>query len=398
MALPAMDLDEALNAAAQRIAEALACEKVDAFLLDESKQSLVALGTSDTPLGRRQKALGLDFLPLANGGRVVEVFKSGVGYLDNQVDRDPNELPGIVVGLGVRSSVCAALDVNGVRRGVLSAVSTQPNLFQPRDASFIEAAARWIGMLTYRAELATQAREAELEQGRRTGADEVITVLAHDMRNHLHPLMTRLQLMRVRASAGELISVIEIDKATRSIRRLARLTEDLLDLRRLDEGLFTLNWAALDLVALARDTATSLATASVPVQVTGLDALTLVGDADRLHQALENLVSNAIKYSPSGKSVQIAVRVEPSGGGDERAVIEVIDQGPGISPKMQGVLFERFVSDAKSPGLGLGLYLARRIAREHDGDLDVDSTPGVGSKFRLELPLAPPPSPRGALS
>jgi two-component system, OmpR family, sensor kinase len=398
MALPAMDLGEALNAAAQRIAETLACEKADAFLIDESKQTLVAVGTSDTALGHQQRALGLDLLPLANGGRIVEVFKNGVGCLDNHVDRDRNELPGIVVGLGVRSSLSAVLDVNGVRRGVLSAVSIRPDAFQPGDLPFLEAAASWIGMLAHRAELATQARNAELEQGRRAGADEVITVLAHDVRNHLHPLLARLQVMRVRAAAGEHVSVSEIDKAMRSVQRLARLSEDLLDLRRLDEGLFTLNWAALDLAALARETGASLATTSVPVNVTGLSEIVLIGDANRLRQALENVVSNAVKYSPSGKSVQIDVSVRSAEEGEERAVVEVTDQGPGIAPKMQQVLFERFVSDAKSRGLGLGLYLARRIAREHDGDLSVTSTPGAGSKFRLELPLAPPPSPRGPRS
>ncbi|HWA71000.1 MAG TPA: GAF domain-containing sensor histidine kinase [Polyangiaceae bacterium] len=389
MALPTMEPADALNAAAQRIAEALACEKVDAFLLDESKQTLVAVGTSDTPLGRRQKALGLDLLPLANGGRVVEVFKSGASYLDGDVERDPNELPGIIVELGVRSSLSAVLDVNGVRRGVLCAVSTKRDAFQPVDLSFLEAAARWIGMLTHRAELAVQARSAELEQGRRAGADEVITVLAHDVRNHLHPLLARLQLMRMHVEGGEAVSLGEIDKATRSVQRLARLSEDLLDLRRLDEGLFSMNLDTVDIVALSRETAASLATASVPVRVTGPDQIVLIGDADRLRQAIENLVSNAIKYSPPGKPVQVHLRARSVGEGDQDVLVEVIDEGPGIAPKMQPVLFERFVSDAKSRGLGLGLYLARRIAREHEGDVTVESTLGAGSKFRLELPLSP---------
>jgi signal transduction histidine kinase len=394
MALPALELGEALDAAAQRITETLGCEKVDAFLLEESKQTLVAVGTSDTPLGHRQKALGLDLLPVANGGRTVEVFQTGVGYLDNNVDRDPNELRGITVGLGVRSSICAVLEVNGLRRGVLSAVTTQRDFFQPSDLSFLELVARWIGMLAHRAELASAARSAEIERGRRAGADEVITVLAHDTRNHLHPLLARLQLMRVRATAGEIIKVSEIDKAIRSVQRLARLTEDLLDLKRLDEGLFRLNLVALDLVAIARETAASLATTAVPVRVTGLNELVLIGDADRLRQALENLVSNAVKYSPPGKPVQVEVGVQPAVEGEEYALVEVRDEGPGIAPKMQQILFERFVSDAKSSGLGLGLYLAHRIARLHEGDLRVESTPGAGSKFRLELPLAPPLSPR----
>src|SRR5688500_15146546 len=98
--LPAMSLDEALNGAAASVARWLQCDKVDAFVLDESRSSLVAIGASDTPLGRLQRQLGLDVLPLANGGTTVEVFQTGRSYWTGHADQD-SELPGIVRDLGV---------------------------------------------------------------------------------------------------------------------------------------------------------------------------------------------------------------------------------------------------------------------------------------------------------
>src|SRR6185369_5406700 len=94
--LPGVELHEALTSVSTRVAEVLGCEKVDTFLLDEAHQTLCAVGTSETPLGARQRALGLHKLPLANGGRIVQVFESGTSYLEHHADLDPEELLGIV--------------------------------------------------------------------------------------------------------------------------------------------------------------------------------------------------------------------------------------------------------------------------------------------------------------
>src|SRR5688572_26149464 len=126
MALPALELRPALTEAATRVATALGCEKVDAFLIDEPRQTLEALGTSRTPLGAQQKALGLDTLALANGGRIVRTFETGESHLGHHADRDEDEVRGIIEGLGVRSTLSVPVEVNGVRRGVLAAASQMP--------------------------------------------------------------------------------------------------------------------------------------------------------------------------------------------------------------------------------------------------------------------------------
>jgi signal transduction histidine kinase len=387
--LPALKLQEALGAAAQRVTEALGCDKVDAFLVDESKQTLRAIGTSDTPMGRQQHALGLDILPIANGGRAVDVFKTGKSHFENHSELDSGEVRGLVAELGVRSAMNVPLEVHGVRRGVISAVSAQSEFFSPSDLVFLESVALWVGMLVHRAELAERTRDIEAKEARRAGADELITVLAHDLRNHLHPLMGRLQLMRLHVTNGKPPQTSEIDAALRSVHRLSRLTSDLLDLKRLDEGLFSLNLAAVDLMLLAKETGATLGTAAVPVRVNGPSTLVVIADGDRLRQALENLVANAVKYSPAGKPVHINLS-ELVRSKRTFALLEVVDEGPGIAPELLSSLFDRFASSRDSPGLGLGLYLAHRIALVHEGELSVESKPGVGTVFRFLLPLELP--------
>jgi two-component system OmpR family sensor kinase len=389
MEFPGLELQPALRSGATRVATALRCEKVDAFLLDEASQTLRAMGTSDTEMGRLQHALGLDRLALANGGSVVRVFESGTSCLEHHVDRDPEEVRGIVEDLGVRSLLGVPLEVNGVRRGVLSAVSASPEFFQARDLKFLTIVARWIGMLAHRAELAEQSRKVNTEHARRKGADEIITVLAHDLKNHLHPLVVRLHILRLAAEKSGTVSTAQVDAALKSVHRLTRLTEDLLDVKRLDEGLFTLRLESVDLAVLAQETAASIGTSATPVHVRGEPSVVALADEARVRQALENLVANATKYSPPGKPVEVNLAIESC---ESRpcAVFHVLDSGPGIAPEVASTLFERFSLSSDSKGLGLGLYLSYRIARVHSGDLSVHTRPSGGTCFRFTLPLEPP--------
>jgi two-component system OmpR family sensor kinase len=140
------------------------------FVYEASSDSLVALGTSNTPLGQQQRALGLDRLPLSNGGRAVSVFQTGQIHTTGHADKDPEELRGIVETLGVRSIVDVPVLVAGVRRGVLQVDSATPDYFTARDIAALTAVAGWVGLIMHRAELAEQmaadaARRARVEVG-----------------------------------------------------------------------------------------------------------------------------------------------------------------------------------------------------------------------------------------
>lgn len=389
MRFPGLELRSALHAATTRVAMALRCEKVDAFLLAEESQTLCAMGTSDTEMGHRQHALGLDRLPLANGGSTVRVFESGTSYLEHHADQNPEELRGLVEDLGIRALAEVPLEVNGIRRGVLAAASSKPEFFQERDLKFLTIVARWVGMIAHRAELAEHAHQVDTEKARRKGADEIITVLAHDLKNHLQPLTARLYVMQLELERTKTLSPSHVNAALNTVQRLSRLTEDLLDVKRLDEGLFTLRLAPVDLATVARETATSIGTSATPVHVSGVPTLIALADEARIRQALENLVANATKYSPAGKPVEVRLATELRTG-VQHAVLDILDEGPGIAPEVASTLFDRFALSADSKGLGLGLYLSYRIARVHSGDLSVHARATGGTRFRLSLPLQPP--------
>lgn len=381
--LPAVDERQALTEAASAVAGVLSCEKVDAFFYDSSRSSLIAIGTSRTPLGERQKQLGLDVLPVANGGRIVQVFRSGRPHLDGHVERDGEELRGIVHDLGVRSQLLVPLYLDDELQGVLGACSPQPEHFSDDDVQLLQLIGQCVSSLAQRSHLVQRLRREEAEHGRRAAADEIVTVLAHDIWNHLNPLFGRLQMLRLLVLQGEVIEVAQLDAAVASVQRLSRLTQDLLDSARLEQGLFALELAPVDVSALAQEVGQLCSSGSGRVHVEAPAELVLIADANRLRQALENVVLNGVKHS-RGKPVIIAMS------SDAQAVtIRVSDQGSGIEPSLRERLFDRFVAAGPARGLGLGLYVARRIAEAHGGTLDVAST-SSGSEFSFRLPTALP--------
>lgn len=382
--VPALELHTALTAATTLVAKWLDCEKVDAFLLDEARTSLVAVGTSRTPLGERQKALGLDVLPLANNGRIVETFQTGTSRATGRADLDEEELVGIVRDLGVRSAMSAPLEIGGIRRGVLAAVSPRPDRFAQDELELLELMARWLGALAQRAELVEAVRADERARARLATAERVITIVSHDIRNYLNPLTGRLQLIQLKLQQGQVIEAGAIEPILLTARRLARLTSTWLDLSRLDKDLFELQLAPLDLSALLKETCTALSTAKVQIRLVAPAELTLIGDPERLRQAFENVLANAIRYSPASLPVDVRVEALPT---ESAARVSVSDHGPGIPAELLPHLFERFVAAAGSGGIGLGLYLAERTVAAHGGTLKASTAPGGGAEFVFLLPL-----------
>jgi two-component system OmpR family sensor kinase len=387
--LPALSIAPCMTRAATLVAAWFGCEKVDAFLLDESRAALVAVGTSDTPLGKRQKALGLDVLPLANGGRLVETFRTGKTYVTGRADLDDQELVGIVRELGVRSEINVAMDIDGVRRGVLAIVSQQPERFAPEHVRLLEIIVRWISALVHRAELFEKVRTEEQARTRTAAAEQILAVLAHDIRNHLNPLFGRLQLLQLALERGQAPEPDALASALAAVGRISRLTSTWLDISRLDQGLFELELSPVDVSVTLRETAAALGTPSTEVQVIAPPELVVVADVERLRQAFENVVANGVRHSPSGRPVRIVAEEVPS-----RGVIRVsvTDEGSGIAPEMLPHLFERFVTSRPARGLGLGLHLAERVVAAHGGTLRVESTLGKGACFRFELPREGPRS------
>jgi signal transduction histidine kinase len=383
LALPATDLPTALSQAADILARVLRADKVDAFLYDDTRASLVAAGTSRQPLSSLQRKLGLDVLALANGGRTVAVFRSGETSATGALERDGEELRGLVEALGIRSTIQTPFVVGGERRGVLSVASQKPDHFTPEDVRLVENAARMVGGIAHRAELVETLTKAAASEGRRAAAEEIVTVLAHDVRNYLAPLDYRLGRLRHRARAPD--DIRDADLAIRALGRVKAVVDDLLDVARIDQGLFQVAPEPFEIGTLARDVATTFSTPERPIEVAVSEETVVLGDPKRLRQCIMNLLSNAVEHAPKGTSVAVSVS-KTRRGGRELARIDIADAGPGIAPSVVPHVFERFVSKSVHGGLGLGLYLAKRIAEMHGGDLTVESQPGHGTRFTLCLP------------
>jgi two-component system OmpR family sensor kinase len=387
--LPAADLKTALMHCTDRIADALRADKVDAFLYEPERDALVAVGSSSQPLSALQRKHGLDVMPIANGGRAVWVYQTGKTFVSGRADEDPEELRGIKETLRVRSNLAVPLDVNAKRRGVILVASLKHDHFDEADLRFAESVARWVAAVVHRATLVEEIARNSVAQGRRAAAEELITVFAHDMRNHITPVMARLQLLQRRAQEDQSESAVrELDLALRSLRRVATMVTDILDVARIDRGVFDLQTQPVDMVPLIEDVAETLSTPEHPVlvRVKAEGAVVAAADPQKARQCVENLLSNAVKHSPANAPVTVVVTRET----EERrevARIHVIDEGPGVAPELLPRLFDRFVTSGTQGGVGLGLYLAKRIAQAHGGDLSVDSTPGKGARFTLALPI-----------
>lgn len=388
LGLPATEVTSTLNQVAQLVAGVLSADKVDVFLYEQASETLVALGNSDTPMGRRQQAIGMDRLPLANGGRTVEVFLTENPHLTGHADQDPDELVGFKVGLGVVSQIATVFQVQTKPRGVVLAASQTPEFFSAQDLRFLEAVARWIGVIVERAELVERMRQEAVEQGRRLAAEELLTIMAHDLRNYLTPLRGRIELLLRRARREEREQDVRDAEASRhTLGQLERVIADLLDVARLSQGIFVIRPQPLNLIEVIQEVVVAFRTAEVPIHVDAPAELVFSADPDRLRQVLENLLANAVKYAPRHTPILLEAQLEPRQGDGTWAVLTVSNQGPGIGQEQRAHLFHPFVAGSQSTGLGLGLYLANRIAQAHNGTLTIESPGGEGVQAKLVLPV-----------
>jgi PAS domain S-box-containing protein len=216
---------------------------------------------------------------------------------------------------------------------------------------------------------------------------DFLAMVTHDLRSPLTAIKGRAQLLRRRAPDDG-----RIDSAMGSIldqvEQMGRLIDGLADLVRVDAGQLRLRPERFDLVALAREQAAIVqeqTTRHVLQVPDGQGPIVGLWDRQRLGQVMQNLLTNAVKYSPDGGD--IAVRVEASRG-EARVLVE--DHGVGIDRDHLTRLFERFYrADATGAGgLGLGLHISQMLVEAHGGRILVASTPGEGSTFTVVLPLS----------
>ena len=215
--------------------------------------------------------------------------------------------------------------------------------------------------------------------------------IAHEVRNPLNSI--RMSSYLLRRESGSASMTARIDNIDRATINLEKLTDRLLDSIRIDHGRLELKRERFDLkpvVQTAIEEMRSIAdTQSIVISAVFEEPETIVsGDADRVHDCVSNLLANAIKFTPPGG--QISVALERHEGHVE---LRISDTGYGIDPSFMPRLFERFAQDGAvlngNPGLGLGLFIVKNVVEQHGGTVDAASDgKGKGATFTMRLPHA----------
>lgn len=309
-----------------------------------------------------------------------------------------------VEALGIRDTISVPWKIGQRRLGVLGVYgSTQPAGFTDEDVWVLQVAATaaaivWEHKQADDALADLREREAsglrqQIEQSLQLEKlkTNFLKLASHELRGPLGILRGYVSMMEDGSlDPDEVAPVLPVLRA--KLDEMNRLIDEILDTARLEDRALELKPERIDLCELAVDAVRALEPLATPrhrlVTAQASQPVVVQGDRARLRMVVSNLVHNAIKYSPEGGDVRIGCGSD----GDE-ARVTVSDQGVGIAGSDQDRLFTRFgriVTERTShiAGTGLGLYLARDLARRHGGDVEVESAPGRGSTFTLRLPLA----------
>ncbi|HAE81964.1 MAG TPA: hybrid sensor histidine kinase/response regulator [Ktedonobacter sp.] len=237
-----------------------------------------------------------------------------------------------------------------------------------------------------------QKRTHELVEANAT-KDKLLKIVSHELKTPLTSLkgMTQLLLRQSKKIDSAEVVSMGLEDMERSLRRIEVLVNDLLDTSLIETNMFVLHRRRCDLVELCRhliDEYTAGTGPELTFEIPG-EPVEVEVDADRISQVIINLLTNARKYSPKGSPITVTLQQV-----GYEAIVSVQDMGIGIPADMQDSIFEQFfrvpgveVQTGSHTGLGLGLYISRKIAERHGGHIDVESAPENGSTFSVVLPM-----------
>ncbi len=324
----------------------------------------------------------------------TEFFPEITDELLRAAVRSPEELE-IAQRVGFTSVVVAPLTARGRTLGAITFVTAESGRrYDAAEVALVEELARRAAIAIDNARLyaAEQQARAEAEAAVRQ-RDQFLSIAAHELKTPLTTLLGNAQLMLRRAVRDGTLPERELRQLqviNEQSSRLHRMVLALLDISRLESGQLSIERVPLDLTALARRVVEETRSANDGRQIefhAPAEPLPVAADELRLEQVLQNLIQNALKYSPDGQPVH--VRVERR---SDRAAVAVTDRGIGIPAAALPRLFGRFYRAPNAEaqqigGVGVGLYVVKEIVTLHGGDVAVESVEGQGSTFTISLPL-----------
>ena len=326
-------------------------------------------------------------------GSILErVLQGQVVYREDMSDRLYDEEDDMLE-LGLRCRLAAPLLLGPRAIGMLSVVRREPSSFSAEEIELVNLLGRLVAtaVQNIRAYDAERRRVEELGRLSALRAD-FVSLVSHELRSPMAAVIgsaTTLQ-QRWRELRPEQRDSF-LDLIASETTRLAQLVRDVLDTSRIEAGTFSYSFTDVDLAGLVQDTVAAAGLAQDEVGVVAAvrgQVPAVRGDGERLRQVVGNLVDNAVKYSPAGTEVRVAVYAH---GG--RVFVDVVDRGPGVAREHQRLIFEKFgrasADGSGQPGTGLGLFIARSIVEAHGGTLEVQSALARGATFTLALPAKP---------
>jgi signal transduction histidine kinase len=339
-----------------------------------------AAATDYLPPGSSVPLAGSVLEPVVREGRTV--------HREDIADKRYPEEEGLFE-LGLRTRVLAPLQLGAKPIGAIALARREPGSFRPSEVELVTLLGRLVAaavqnIRTYDAERTT------VEELRRLSAlrADFVSLVSHELRSPMAAVIGSARTLQtrwrqLRPEQREAFLAVIADETS----RLAALIGDVLDTSRIDAGTFGYSFSDVDLAAVLREAVSAAEIGQDEVRLTAEIPSSLPrvrGDRERLRQLVDNLLSNALKYSDAGGEVSLAASSE-----NGAVKVRVTDHGPGIAPEHQGVIFEKFGRAAGrevKPGTGLGLFISRSFAEAHGGSLEVDSRPGAGATFTLTLP------------
>jgi signal transduction histidine kinase/DNA-binding response OmpR family regulator len=291
---------------------------------------------------------------------------------------------------GSRTALAVPVTCGDDVAAVLYAESDRPGVFDRGQVITLETLADGIGIVLRTAELYetlenTNARLVELDRMK----SELVNVVAHDFRAPLAAILGWAEMLRAEGTGGDGPGRERAESIVSAATRMAGLMDRTLETTRLETGQFAFEFKLLDLAQRLRLSVERFPADPAHPIVLDLpeEPLPCWADGERVGEVVENLLANAVKYSPGGGEVSLTVRRR-----GETAAVSVTDHGIGIAADKMDRLFRPFsrAHDRNATGIegfGLGLSICERIVRAHGGSFDVRSAPGEGSTFSFTLPL-----------
>lgn len=293
---------------------------------------------------------------------------------------------------GARALLAAPITAGDRRLGVLVAYAPRAPIFADEDLELVKLLADQAAVVLESRALIDEAARVQAREEVARLKEDFLSAAAHDLKTPLTVLVAQAQFLQRRVTRNPELPADpkSIQRIVQETQRLRELVLELLDASRTEQGMLVGEREEVDLVALAKQVCARRATERHPCTVVAKGRVVGHYDEVRITQLIENLVENAIKYSPEGGAVLVKVWREARGN-----CLSVTDEGIGIPSADIPRLFERFhrgtnVNDRKFSGMGLGLFICRGIAEQHGGRIWATSEPGKGSTFQVMLPVNPP--------